>query len=383
MNHTISLHDQDSTAHYARILYYKHFDGAEFTVLNSINFQSLIKGTPKERHSHTLNADGIKTMNSVNDKISKYINENFTVTHVYVKDNAFYSDKVLTEKVVYRDAYFVIADGIINVSVHRSSASLKSYSNNAIKGIDKLEQFIAGLQIPLDIAGSGIHIIKKTPNGFASVEKRFNDNNKALSYDFYNDDFKPVSEKILSAISTTGSGLILLHGGVGTGKTSYIKHIMSEAKRTVFYVPPDMVHVLSDPAIVDFILDSLQDSILIIEDAENVLKTREADGNQAVSNILNLSNGILGDILRTTIICTFNCPMEHVDKALKRPGRLIASYEFKSLTLDKTNALLDQLYDGKITSNKDMSLAEIFNQKDMPLITGSKKRGVGFVDYPV
>ena len=71
------------------------------------------------------------------------------------------------------------------------------------------------------------------------------------------------------------------------------------------------------------------DSVLIIEDAEKVVRNRNGNGNEtAVSNLLNLSDGILGDCLKTQIVATFNTERQLIDKALLRKGRLIAEYKF-------------------------------------------------------
>jgi hypothetical protein len=108
------------------------------------------------------------------------------------------------------------------------------------------------------------------------------------------------------------------------------------------------------------------------------LKQREAGGNQAVSNILNISDGILGDILRLQIVCTFNSKLQEIDQALLRPGRLIAEYRFEKLSLDKTAALMKKLHGIEYTG-KEMTLADIFNVNNMPDKTNIKKNPVGFV----
>ena len=61
--------------------------------------------------------------------------------------------------------------------------------------------------------------------------------------------------------------------------------------------------------------------ILIIEDAERVISDRESNGSPAgVSNILNLTDGILGDCLNIQVIATFNMKREKIDQALLRKG---------------------------------------------------------------
>ena len=61
---------------------------------------------------------------------------------------------------------------------------------------------------------------------------------------FYNDDFLPIHQTIASSIeSEDTSGLILLHGSPGTGKTSYIKSLLGAHLESSFiFIPNDFVN---------------------------------------------------------------------------------------------------------------------------------------------
>jgi hypothetical protein len=181
----------------------------------------------------------------------------------------------------------------------------------------------------------------------------------------YNDDFEPISDHIIASLSkNAGKGIYLLHGLHGTGKTSYLRYLIHVLKRNIIYVSPDMSSRISDPSFLTFLLNH-KNSILMIEDAENILKTRESGENQAVSNLLNITDGILGDGLNFQVICTFNTGFSDIDPALKRKGRMIAQYEFKRLVPEKTEKLVKSIYgDSAIPTADEMSLAEIYNMED-------------------
>jgi hypothetical protein len=162
----------------------------------------------------------------------------------------------------------------------------------------------------------------------------------------YGDEFVKVNEKIVAGLEKKdGSGIVLLHGEPGTGKTHYIRYLIQSIKgKKMIYVPPDMASSIASPEFLPFMLNNT-DSILIIEDAENVIKDRveSEQKTQALSNILNLSDGLLGDSLRQPIIATFNCEISKIDSALLRNGRLIANHEFKKLPVEKAAKLGKEL----------------------------------------
>jgi SpoVK/Ycf46/Vps4 family AAA+-type ATPase len=178
----------------------------------------------------------------------------------------------------------------------------------------------------------------------------------------YGSDFLKVHEVIINSLNKeNGKGIILLHGDPGTGKTSYIKHLTSLIKeKEVLFIPPSMAEMLSEPSIIPFLMDH-RNSILVIEDAERVIADREGNGSPAgVSNILNLTDGILGDCLNIQIVATFNMKREKIDAALLRKGRLIAEHKFENLTKEETNKLLRHL-NKNIDSDVGLSLADIYN----------------------
>ncbi|MEJ7658644.1 MAG: hypothetical protein WKG07_02960 [Hymenobacter sp.] len=64
----------------------------------------------------------------------------------------------------------------------------------------------------------------------------------------------------------------------------------------------------ADPEFINLLHDNAN-SILLIEDAEELLTKRSATGSNAVSNLLNLSDGLLSDGFHIQIVCTFNADL--------------------------------------------------------------------------
>jgi hypothetical protein len=194
----------------------------------------------------------------------------------------------------------------------------------------------------------------------------------------YGVSFSKVHEVIVEKLNqTNGKGIILLHGDPGTGKTSYIKYLTTLIKeKDILFIPPSMAEMLSEPSIIPFLMEH-KNAILVIEDAERVISDREGNGSPAgVSNILNLTDGILGDCLSIQIVATFNMKREKIDQALLRKGRLIAEHKFSKLTDIETNKLLKHIgKDHEVTEG--MTLADIYNI-DIELFKSTNKSKIGF-----
>lgn len=195
----------------------------------------------------------------------------------------------------------------------------------------------------------------------------------------YGKKFLKVHDIIVNRLNSNGDkGIVLLHGDPGTGKTTYIKYLTSLIKdKEILFIPPSMAETLSEPSIIPFLMEH-RNSILLIEDAEKVVGSRDGGGSQiAVSNLLNLTDGILGDCLNIQVIATFNMNREKIDNALLRKGRLICEHKFEALSVEETNILLKHLKKDK-TSNEGLTLADIYNiEVDTNRIT-TERRPAGF-----
>lgn len=195
----------------------------------------------------------------------------------------------------------------------------------------------------------------------------------------YNDDFAPIHDVIVeSLIEENRAGLVLLHGIPGSGKSYYLRYLANTIKKNMIYIPPYLTEFLTTPDMLP-ILMHYPDSVLLIEDAEKVITDREQTASSGVSNILNITDGILSDLLKMQIVATFNMDKDNIDKALLRKGRLIAEYEFGKLSVEKSNTKLKELgFD--YTTDVPLTLTEIYNIESMDFSGKMKKikKSIGF-----
>jgi hypothetical protein len=166
-------------------------------------------------------------------------------------------------------------------------------------------------------------------------------------------------DELKEKLSLNRSGLMTFMGDPGTGKSYLIKHLIKNVNKEFIYVTQDMVQFLFEPKNIGFVLKNLKDSVLILEDSENLFADRKKQSNTTISTILNLCDGIMGDLFRIKIIATINVK-ENIDSALFRKGRLLAEVNFKKLSVDASNKVLERIGSNRRVDDES-TLAELYN----------------------
>jgi len=198
---------------------------------------------------------------------------------------------------------------------------------------DALEKEIAAL-LPPPVKkpdAPWFYMLRRDANSFA-VEKV---KNKGHTMDdesvhlAYGDGALSWIEEFSKSTLAKAGGITILDGPPGTGKSTLIAELMRRLCQThVFYVlSVGEQNAMSDPRMVKFWQDQNgrhphEVKVVVMEDAEKILFQRRSDNNESVSALLNIADGLMGQMLRLHVLATLNQGMDQLDPAILRPGRL-------------------------------------------------------------
>lgn len=291
--------------------------------------------------------DGEKAFNAVKEKFGHLI----LSTHTY----RYYDSK--TKKYDFNDTFLIMQNGcVLEFDSNYCEIYHDGSQDDFIHECTMLMKVFKEKQRrkPLEI-----NLISRGRNGFEFSQIEVKRTKLDLDL-FYEDDFKEVNDTICKRLGNDkDKGIVLLHGLPGTGKTTYLRYLIGKIRKRVLFVSPGVAGEIMNPDFVQLLINN-PNTVLIIEDAENIIMDRKYSSSSSVSNLLNISDGLLADFLNVQLICTFNSSLTMVDSALMRKGRLIAKYEFGKLGVEKANRLSNHFGFNKLI-DQPMTIAEIAN----------------------
>ena len=196
-----------------------------------------------------------------------------------------------------------------------------------------------------------------------------------------------------------GGKLILWHGSPGTGKSNAIRALADA------WLPWCDIHYVVDPeaffgqanymlSVVlneaddddylyglddivggldlreedkpDFILQGkARFKLLVVEDADEFLRADAKDRTgQALSRLLNLGDGLIGQGLNYITLLTTNEKIDNIHTAVARPGRCMSNIQFELFTKNQAQKWLE-IYDVEVPvgPENEFSLAQLYDFK--------------------
>lgn len=170
----------------------------------------------------------------------------------------------------------------------------------------------------------------------------------------------------LAAARSPGDGALLLwHGAPGTGKSYALRALLREWRSwcSAHYITDPERFLGSGTSYLMNVLDEDDDErwqLLILEDAgELIAADARAATGQALSRLLNVTDGLLGQGARALLLITTNEPIGRLHPAVRRPGRCWVQLEFGPLRTEEACAWLARR-DGGHAVDRPHTLAELY-----------------------
>lgn len=192
------------------------------------------------------------------------------------------------------------------------------------------------------------------------------------------------------------SGQLLLWTGVpGTGKTFALRGLASEWRKWC------SVHYITDPESffgrhADYLMSvifsqephaSIDDEedekpkwkLLVLEDSGELLRADAKEHvGQALSRLLNVVDGLIGQGLQLVVLVTTNEEIKRLHPAVARPGRCAQRIDFESFEPTEAQAWLEERgYEGDSVT-RGLTLAELYEKLDEHAMRRDNGKVVGF-----
>jgi hypothetical protein len=161
---------------------------------------------------------------------------------------------------------------------------------------------------------------------------------------------KDLSQYYDEYMASRASVLVLI-GPPGTGKTSFIKGLISHTGAGAL-ISYNTNTLENDEIFANFM--SGREKLMVLEDADSFLKSRSKTGNTIMHKFLNIADGLVSTRNKKIIFSTNLPSARDVDSALIRPGRC-----FDTLKFDLLNQSDCTRIDSEYTGEGNITLAEL------------------------
>ncbi len=195
-------------------------------------------------------------------------------------------------------------------------------------------------------------------------------------------------DKLMGMTGDTIKGrIILIHGPAGTGKTTLLRALGGAWRdwcHVSYILDPDVMlnnGTYMMQALLDEDSTSSRWRLIIMEDAgELFTQNAKKETGQALSRLLNMTDGILGQGRKIIFALTTNEPVKSIHAAVMRPGRAMANLSIPAFTKEEAAVWLGQ----PVIEEQQLTLARLLsirNPEKISVITTEETKQFSVGQY--
>lgn len=333
--------------------------------------------------------DGSRARDMFKITLFSILNSYNITEHVYHEDGgqlrqlmAYNDNTLIIVEIVSVEDNFLERKEIkgCNISVFSSNETLLSgivisFTSHGFKTVRNLYSNVEENETPIKYA---------FPDSYDVViqEKSFERLPFENIYDNYTQDVQEKYERAVKTINESRSGLVVLNGPPGTGKSYLLRALLTDVRERQGIVCIPAVQFLNDVGRMSNVMAENKKSIIILEDVGEILSIdSQLTHATEVSNLLNMTEGFLSFLSNAIFVATFNYELEKVNPALLRPGRCISRIPVGELDYAHAQRLIGE--DIKIPKNRDYTLAHVYQIRNAGTYVEDeftqKKKSAGFI----
>lgn len=195
------------------------------------------------------------------------------------------------------------------------------------------------------------HVIQQTSykNAFVLIEE----NDKLVAEYFepslyavqvsthFNDDLMEEHMRIVEYLENRKTGLVVLAGDRGYGKTTYLLHLIDMMDKKTIFVNP---YLFSQMSYADFInlMAHHTNSVLVFEDCEELtlMQSGKSEHHASIYTLLQIAKDYYAEALNIKFIITFNTDAFCIYTGILDSPSVITCYQFGKLAAEKANWII-------------------------------------------
>lgn len=267
--------------------------------------------------------------------------------------------------------------------IYISGSNELSITSSSQKKVEDLLRYFRSISISAERL-SNFYVISRRGQGYDL--NRLNITLKPFEEMNYTKQTAIAFKKIIKEINSEDplGRITIINGEPGTGKTFLLRHLAYELPDTAFVIlPGELVPYLVGPdgiTIMQSVCSNSNDpnssgaTVLVIEDADQILQRRMMDNISSISTLLNLCAGIIGDAFDIRIIATTNAKSLEIEPALQRPGRLSQRITIEKLLYEQAKECAESLGYKGILKEQSYTLADIYRLQKLQKIEEEELR---------